>query len=458
MTKFAPRLALSALALLLAACTQPVPETQRRASTDVALPAMKVFAAPIVQPTHEANPDLARDFLDLSFALESGRGLGQFTRFEGPVHLTLSGRVPPSVGPDLDKLVARLRSEAGIDISRGGGGESGGGGTITVEFLSRAALQAVVPNAACFVVPNVTSWADFRHARNARRIDWTGISQREQVSVFVPNDTSPQEMRDCLHEEIAQALGPLNDLYRLPDSVFNDDNFNTVLTGFDMMMLRLTYAPELHSGMSQAQVAAVLPRLLARINPNGFGAGSGPASDTPRAWIAALESALGGKSGSAQRYEAARRAVAMAQGLGWRDNRLAFSLFMLGRLSVNRDVTTAEQSFAEARALYQSIPGSAVHLAHVDMQLAAFALKNGHADQALTLVNDSLMPVAGSENAALLATLLMLKSEALAELGRISEARAVRLDSLGWARYGFGPEAEVRDRMSEIALLTSARH
>ena len=449
------RLAICALALSLAACSLPVPETQRRATSDVALPAMKVFAAPIVQPTHEANPDLARDFLDLSFALESGRGLGLFTRFEGPIHLALTGRVPPSVGPDLDKLLARLRAEAGIDISRSSGGD---GGTISVEFLSRSALQAVVPNAACFVVPNVTSWADFRHARNTSRIDWAGISQRNQVSVFVPNDTSPQEMRDCLHEEIAQALGPLNDLYRLPDSVFNDDNFNTVLTGFDMMMLRLTYAPDLQSGMSRGQVAAVLPGLLARINPAGRGAGSGPASETPRAWVAALESALGGKSSSAQRYEAARRAVEMAEGQGWRDNRLAFSLFVLGRLSVNRDVVAAEQAFATARRLYQAIPGGAVHLAHVDMQLAAFALQNGDAAQALALVEGSLMPVAGSENAALLATMLMLKSQALAELGRVSEARAVRLDSLGWARYGFGREAVVRDRMSEIALLTSARH
>ena len=28
--------------------------------------------------------------------------------------------------------------------------------------------------------------------------------------VFVPADASPQELRDCLHEELAQALGPLN--------------------------------------------------------------------------------------------------------------------------------------------------------------------------------------------------------------------------------------------------------
>ena len=130
---------------------------------------------------------------------------------------------------------------------------------------------------------------------------------------------------------------------------------------------------------------------------------------------------------------------------------------MLGRLSVSQDGAGAEQAFAEARRLYQAIPGSAVHLAHVDMQLAATALKDGRAEQALALVNESLMPVAGSENAALLATLLMLKSEALGQLNRASEARAVRLDSLGWARYGFGPEAEVRARMSEIASLAPGR-
>jgi Protein of unknown function (DUF2927) len=243
----------------------------------------------------------------------------------------------------------------------------------------------------------------------------------------------------------------------LPDSVFNDDNFNTVLTGFDMLMLRLTYAPDLHSGMSSGQVAAVLPQLLARVNPSGFGTSQVTPGDTPRAWTATLETALGGRGGHAQRLVAAERAVAMAQAQGWRDNRLAFSLFVLGRLSVTKDAARADQAFTEARRLYQAIPGSAVHLAHVDMQLAATALKAGRAEQALSLVNESLLPVAGSENAALLATLLMLKSEALQQMGRASEARAVRLDSLGWARYGFGAEAEVRARMSEIASLAPDR-
>ena len=57
-------------------------------------------------------------------------------------------------------------------------------------------------------------------------------------------------MRDCLAEEITQALGPANDLYRLPDSIWNDDNFHGMATAFDMLILRALYQPELESGMT----------------------------------------------------------------------------------------------------------------------------------------------------------------------------------------------------------------
>jgi hypothetical protein len=57
-------------------------------------------------------------------------------------------------------------------------------------------------------------------------------------------------------------------------------------------------------------------------------------------------------------------------------------------------------------------------------------------------------------NAALLSTLLMLRAEALALEGRMGEARAARLDSLGWARYGFGADWAVRAKLREIAALS----
>jgi hypothetical protein len=58
-----------------------------------------------------------------------------------------------------------------------------------------------------------------------------------------------------------------------------------------------------------------------------------------------------------------------------------------------------------------------------------------------------------NENAALLSTLLLLRAEALELENRSSEAQAVRLDSLGWARYGFGSDWAVRAKLREIAAL-----
>lgn len=88
-------------------------------------------------------------------------------------------------------------------------------------------------------------------------------------------------MRDCLHEEITQALGPANDLYRLPDTIWNDDNLHGVATPFDMLILRVLYQPELHSGMTRAQAAAVLPKVFARENPRAAACRAGPATRNP---------------------------------------------------------------------------------------------------------------------------------------------------------------------------------
>ncbi|MCB1328050.1 MAG: DUF2927 domain-containing protein, partial [Maritimibacter sp.] len=196
---------------------------------------MKAFASSRTDGPSRPNSEIAGDFLDLAFQLESGRTLPVLSRFEGPVTLALRGDAPGSMQADLDRLIGRLRSEAGIDIRVGTDGRPA---SINVEVIRKSELQRVVPNAACFVAPNVSSWAEYKRARYAERTDWTRLTTRTQMAVFLPGDVSPQEIRDCLHEEIAQALGPVNDLYRLPDSVFNDDNFHTVLTGFDMLILR----------------------------------------------------------------------------------------------------------------------------------------------------------------------------------------------------------------------------
>jgi tetratricopeptide (TPR) repeat protein len=439
------------LALALAPACAPVapPSAAARSPALGALPAPRGFPPTRPLPPQRPNAEIARDILDLTFRMESGRTLPVLTRFEAPVRVGMRGPVPPSAEADLARLLDRLRREAGIDIARARPGEAA---NLWVEFVPRAALQRTVPAAACFVVPRDESFAAFRAGRTGGA-EWALLDRRTAATVFIPSDVAPQEVRDCLHEEIAQALGPLNDLYRLPDSVFNDDNFHTVLTGFDMLVLRALYSPELASGMTEAEVAARLPALLHRLNPRGGMGGVAPPVPENRAWTEAVETALGPRASPAERRAAASRAVAIAEGAGWSDPRLAFSYVTLGRAALTRELEPAVAAYRRALALYARSPATRLQEAHVAMQLAAFALSAGRPEEALALVRPQAAVAQRAENAALMATLLLIEAEALEALGRRDEARRVRLDSLGWARYGFGSEAQIAARLGEIAVL-----
>jgi hypothetical protein len=443
-------------ALLCVSACMPAPQAEvtknyaSNATEGISLPAMQAFGGNAALSSVRSNTEIARNFLDLEFRMESGRSLPSFSRFEGPITVAMTGDVPATASAELSRLINRFRNEADLDVRPAAAGENP---SITIDFQSRAQMQRVVPMAACFVVPRVQSFAEYKSKRNSEAVDWTTLGQREHVAIFVPSDTSPQEVRDCLHEELAQAMGPLNDLYHLPDSVFNDDNFNTVLTGFDMLILRLHYAPEMRNGMNEAEAAKHLPGLLARLNPAGEGRGGAGYQIAPRSWVAAVEGAFGPRSSAGARKSAADRMLSIAMAQGWRDGRLAFSYYAKGRALTATDPEQAVQNFAEAGRIYRAVPGAGVHAAHVDMQLAAIALSSGQPEQAIQFADRAIPVVKRAENAALLATLMLIKAEALENQGQAAQAQALRLDSLGWARYGFGAEQQVRARMSEIAAL-----
>jgi len=420
---------------VVSACGEPAQVTKSRPPAEVGVG----FGAPGGYPVAVAGgsaSSLTRDFMDLTFAMESGRGLQVFSRFEGPVTVALAGNVPETAARDLGVLIGRLRTEAGIDIS-----PTTGPATITVEFASRAELRRLAPMAACFVVPNVGSLADYRRLRGQDKVDWALVTRRERAAIFIPTDTSPQEVRDCLHEELAQALGPLNDLYRLSDSVFNDDNFQSVLTSFDMEILRLTYGSGLVSGMTREEVAARL------------GASAAVGSDQSADWTRAIETALGRSGSLGSRKAAAERALALAKGAGWRDSRLAFSYFAVGRILAGSEPERAFDAFERAAAIYAGLPGGELQVAHVDMQLAVMALAGGVPEEAARLADRAIPVVRAHENAALLATLMLIKAEALDALGNPAAATALRMDSAPFARYGFGSDGMVKTRMRDIAAV-----
>ena len=449
------RLLYISLCFALGACGSiPSSDLPTRAATgdQISLPPMKAFSTPHPTPPARSNRDISRDFIDLAFNLESGRSLSTFSRFEGPITVRITGAPPPTLVPDLKRLIGRLRSEAGINIRR----VMGPTANITIQAVTRAEIQRYLPKAACFVVPNISRLSEYRSARRSGSSSWSQIRTRERLAIFLPNDASPQEARDCLHEELAQAIGPLNDLYRLPDSVFNDDNVHTVLTGFDMLILRAFYAPELRSGMSRDQVAAQLPTILSRLNPAGDRLSPVYTTSTPRAWVNAIQTALGPGAGQRQRETAARTALRIAKAQGWQDHRRAFSHFALGRIQRVSNPHFAYEQFMTAEYFYRRTPGASLHRAYSASQLAASAIAQGEGKKALAYIEPHLAVAKRHENAALLANLLLLKAEALDLVGRFAEARSTRLDSLGWARYGFGAEWARHAKQRELTVIGAA--
>ena len=433
-------------ALALAGCTMP----GTGPGTGAQAPARAVSADPVVLrfalpaprpvPARRPNAEMARDFLDLSFRMESGRELPVLTRFEGPVRVRVKGPVPASLLPDLEALIARLRREAGLDIALAA---AGGEAEIVVQAIPSATLRRTIPGAACTVMPGVRSWRGYLASRGSARLDWSALERRSRAAVFVPADSSPQELRDCLHEELAQALGPLNDLYRLSDSVFNDDNLHSVLTGFDMLMLRVSYAPELASGMSRAEVAGRLPGVLARLNPAGEGRPATPVEPTPRAWREAIERALGPGASGPERLRAADRAVAVARARGWRDERAGFARLTRGRLAVPTRPDAARDDLEAARAIFAGLPGAGVQRATAEAHLAALALSDGRTEAAERLIAAALPDARAGGKAALVATLMGFQADLLERAGRGAEAVRLRVESLPYALYGLGNAAEI---------------
>ncbi len=440
-------------ALALAACVSPQnTEVSKRAVGGQNWPAMKAFSAePAPSEVRRSNTDIFNEFLDLTFSLESGQSIPRLTRFEGPITVAFANPPKPVASRDLDQLLGRLRREANLDISRISNAQNA---NIIIETMSKRELQRAAPSAACIVVPRINSWAEFRKNRFNRRTDWSSLQRRERAMIFMPFDISAQDTRDCLHEELAQALGPLNDLYRLPDSVYNDDNFHIILTAYDMMILRAYYAPEIRNGMAQHEVAAVLPRLLNRINPVGNTVAPKNLKQTQRDWIKAIETALGPKGSDSARIASADKALRIAKAAGYTDHRLGFSYFARARVSISANSELAAADFARAYAIFNDLFGSGdIHTAQAALQMASLSISAGRYDTALQFIDDSLPAARQAQNGRLLFSLLAMKAEVVTQLGQPASAAALRREAVSWGRYGIVPEGEISDRLRIIAQL-----
>lgn len=73
--------------------------------------------------------------------------------------------------------------------------------------------------------------------------------------------------RSCLHEEIAQGFGLINDSPKARPSIFNDNEEFALLTRQDELLLKILYDPRLRPGMTLAEARPIVEIIAAELMP-----------------------------------------------------------------------------------------------------------------------------------------------------------------------------------------------
>jgi hypothetical protein len=94
----------------------------------------------------------------------------------------------------------------------------------------------------------------------------TGKSAVYSRALTVIRGELPDRLRRaCIHEELAQSLGLVNDYPRARPSIFNDTEEFALLTKQDELMLTMLYDPRLRPGMTLAEARPIVEAIAAEL-------------------------------------------------------------------------------------------------------------------------------------------------------------------------------------------------
>ncbi|MEM1343349.1 MAG: DUF2927 domain-containing protein [Pseudomonadota bacterium] len=422
--------------MVLGACATP----REEALTAPRLPDTPVlYRALPAGETRWSNEALAKLFVRLVFDAEWGARRVALVRFEGPISVGLEGPGAEQYRDFLERYFSYLRRHALLDIRTGAVGRN-----LHIRFVEGADFRALLPGAACVVVPGDLAWEQY--AERPDRLGGRAMVELRAIramTVFLPGSDEPHRVRACLLEEIAQALGPINDFYGLGPSVFNDDFAHLWPTRLDLLMLRVLYDGALRPGLSRAETEVRARAVLDRIHPAGQGAAPlpYPLRSGMRDWRTRMQRIVSRETGAR-----ARRALALALAeeaairvpdTPWH----CHALLTLGRVLLRPDPDAALAALNKAGAVCARVHGGD------DLRLARIRIERAAALLALMRPREALAETSGLERVLAahglderLAAHYALKSRALRALGEQAAAERAEAQARTWAGYALGVE------------------
>ncbi|MDF2232797.1 DUF2927 domain-containing protein [Albimonas sp. CAU 1670] len=267
--------ALAALALA-SGCVQNTDELYAQALERYAAAGlMRTETAPADAPF--TNADLARDFERIAFHMEfeESEDLIQnstpvtLVKWDGPIRWKLMGDGARAEDfASYRGYIARLSRLTGLEFI-----ETEGEPDILLVIATPAMRAAILKEIDAAKdstrQPLMREWARndlypcVGQVTRARK----GGKWRNSAKIVIKSETRGVLRESCIHEELAQTLGLLNDDGEARPSIFNDDQEFALLTVHDELLLRILYDPRLKAGMTAEQGMPIVRRIIDEIGP-----------------------------------------------------------------------------------------------------------------------------------------------------------------------------------------------
>jgi len=398
---------------------------------------------------NKSNQELVNDFIDLTYYFESGHERATLAKWPNTVDVILDNPNFASYKNFTKSYLDQIKTSSGLDIDllseRTTDTSVGDRGKITIEFASGPDMRSHAEEYFCFVVPGTYSWGDVKSGRNKEHNNWAEEDNIKEATIFIPHDAPPFMIRSCIHEEVAQALGPGNDLYRIAETIYNDDEGHLYATAFDMMMLKLVYDPKMTNGIEKEKARKVAKEILDAERPEGNNIVSlRPALQNNTKWKSKLLTAEQVfQSNQEIGLALMKEAISVANLMPSYDHRRAYTQSRYALMLWDLDTPKAIIAMQEAIDQYEiSLGQDDVRTAIARVNLAEMKLENGEATTIIDTIDLALPVLADKRREDYIARALFAKSRAYREK-KDAKAFVKTFDqALEWYAYSTGADDE----------------
>ena len=271
-------LACCAAALLLTACDRTRDTYRHYADTLSNDGKLRTERAP--QDASFTNSRLAENFERIALNREYRREDDQLieettptrlSRWEKPIRYRVIGEA--ATGADIGEYASfaqKLAGLTGLEIEA-----TEDEPNLTILILGpeerRTFVRQLQESGLAERMPLVVEWADDISYPCVGQVGYEDSDTGQIVGamIVIKGELEGVLRSSCIHEELTQTLGLMNDDPDVRPSIFNDDQEFALLTEHDELLLRILYDRRLRAGMQADEARPLLPQIIADIRPGG---------------------------------------------------------------------------------------------------------------------------------------------------------------------------------------------